>query len=168
MAEYTEISPGALQGNPFELIGKEWMLITAGNADKMNTMTASWGGLGVLWNKPVAFAFVRPTRYTYDFLEQEDHFTLSFYGEEYREALTLCGRVSGRDGNKIAKAGLTPCSDEAAPYFSEARLVLFCRKIAAQDLDPKGFIDPAIAGHYDNDYHRVYVGEIVKVYQQKG
>lgn len=158
-----EISPKELQGNPFQMIGEEWMLVTAGTAEKMNTMTASWGGLGVLWNKPVAFAFVRPTRYTYEFLEQEDCFTLSFYDEKYRHMLALCGRISGRDGDKIAAAGLTPCTDEAAPYFKEARLVLVCRKLAVQDIDPTGFMDAAIAGHYNNDYHRVYVGEIVKV-----
>ena len=163
MATFKEISPEALQENPFHLIGQEWMLITAGNADKMNTMTASWGGLGVLWNKPVSFCFIRPTRYTYEFTEQEEYYSLSFFGDTYREALNICGRVSGRDMDKIAETGLTPCTDETAPYFAQARLVLICRKLAAQDIDPAGFVDTTINKHYTDDYHRVYVGEIVKV-----
>ncbi len=165
MKTFTEIAPAAMGGNPFDRIGKQWMLITAGDASATNTMTASWGGLGVLWNRPVAFAFVRPTRYTYEFLEREEYFTLSFYGEEYRQALTLCGRTSGRDGDKIAAAGLTLRQDAKAPYFGEAELVLVCRKIAMQDIDPAGFLDDTIQSHYTDDYHRVYTGEIVQVLQ---
>ena len=163
MHTFTEITPKEMTGNPFARIGDQWMLVTAGNAEKANTMTASWGGLGVLWNKPVCFAFVRPTRYTYAFLEQQDRFTLSFFSEEYRQALRLCGTVSGRDTDKIADAGLTLRTDAQAPYFDEAELVLVCRKLAVQDMDPTGFLDPAIAGLYDNDYHRVYIGEITRV-----
>ncbi len=163
MKNFKEISPATIEGNPFDMVGQQWMLITAGNEEAANTMTASWGGLGVLWNKPVAFAFVRPTRYTYEFLEREDCFTLSFYEEEYRQALTLCGRTSGRDGDKIAAAGLTLRHDAEAPFFDEAQLVLVCRKIAIQDIDPAGFLDDSIHGHYTDDYHRVYVGEIVRV-----
>ena len=163
MNTFTSITPAAIVGNPFEQIGKQWMLITAGDAAQANTMTASWGGLGILWNKPVSFACVRPTRYTYEFMEREDYYSLSFYDEAYRPALQLCGRVSGRDTDKIAEAGLTVRTDEAAPYFDEAQLVLICRKLHIQDIDPAGFIDPAIAEHYDNDYHRMYVGEIVRV-----
>ena len=163
MHKFVEISPSEIKGNPFDMIGKDWMLITAGKADSLNTMTASWGGLGVLWNAPVSYCFVRPTRYTYEFLERESYYTLSFLEPGCRRALQLCGRMSGRDGDKIAEAGLTVRTDEAAPYFEEAVLTLVCRKMAVQDIDPAGFIDPTIAGHYDNDYHRVYVGEIVKV-----
>ena len=163
MHKFIEIAPSEMEGNPFDLIGKEWMLITAGKADDLNTMTASWGGLGVLWNAPVSFCFVRPTRYTYEFMERENYYTLSFLEPGCRRALQLCGRTSGRDGDKIAEAGLTVRTDEAAPYFDEAVLTLVCRKMYVQDIDPTGFIDPTIAGHYDNDYHRVYVGEVVKV-----
>lgn len=163
MRKFAEIAVSELQENPFDLIDREWMLITAGKADALNTMTASWGGLGILWNTPVSFCFVRPTRYTYEFMEREKYFTLSFCGPAYRRALQICGRVSGRDTDKIKEAGLTPRTDEAAPYFDEARLVLVCKKMYIQDIDPAGFLDPTIETHYDNDYHRMYVGEIVKV-----
>lgn len=163
MRKFIEIDPAEIRDNPFQLIGQDWMLITAGKASACNTMTASWGGLGVLWNAPVSFCFVRPTRYTYEFLEKEKYYTLSFFGRDLHRALQLCGRMSGRDGDKIAQAGLTLRTDEAAPYFDEARLVLVCRKMYIQDIDPAGFLDPTIAGHYTDDYHRMYVGEIVKV-----
>lgn len=164
MKQFTDVTPAELGGNPFHRIGKDWMLITAGNGADANTMTASWGGVGVLWNKPVVFAFVRPTRYTYEFLEREDTFSLSFFPDEStRQALTLCGRVSGRDTDKITEAGLTLRADAEAPYFDEADTVLVCRKIAVQDIDPKGFLDNSIHGHYADDYHRVYIGEILRV-----
>ena len=157
------IAPKEIVGNPFAMIGDQWMLITAGNGENCNTMTASWGGLGVLWNAPVATCYVRPQRYTKEFLDREEYFTLTFFGEEYREALKLCGTVSGRDRDKIAEAGLTLRYDAEAPYFDEAEMVMICRKIAAQDMDPAGFIDTSVEKHYHNDYHRIYTGEITKV-----
>ena len=163
MNEFIAISPYELEGNPFQMIDKQWMLITAGDEEKANTMTASWGGLGVLWFKPVSFAFIRPTRYTYEFTEREDAYSLCFFGEEYREALKLCGTVSGRDRDKIAEAGLTLRYEDGVPYFDEAETVMICRKLAAQDIDPKSFVDSAVDKHYNNDYHRVYTGEITKV-----
>ena len=168
MNEFITISPYELEGNPFQMIDKQWMLITAGNEEKANTMTASWGGLGVLWFKPVSFAFIRPTRYTYEFTEREDAYSLCFFGEEYREALKLCGTVSGRDRDKIAEAGLTLRYEDGVPYFDEAEIVMICRKLAVQDIDPAGFVDPTVENHYNNDYHRVYTGEITKVLRRKG
>ena len=167
MNEFIAISPYELEGNPFRMIDKQWMLITAGNQQKANTMTASWGGLGVLWFKPVSFAFIRPTRYTYEFTEREDAYSLCFFGEEYRDALKLCGTVSGRDRDKIAEAGLTLRYEDGVPYFDEAQTVMICRKIAVQDMDPAGFVDPTVEKHYNNDYHRVYTGEITKVLRRK-
>ena len=112
------------------LIGKQWMLVTAGTSEKFNTMTASWGGLGWLWNKPVAFVFIRPERYTHGFIESSDRMTLSFYGEEYREALKICGTKSGRDIDKVAATELTPMELESGSMtFGEARLTLDCRKL---------------------------------------
>ena len=163
MNEFKTISPYELEGNPFQMIDKQWMLITAGNEEKVNTMTASWGGLGILWRKPVNFAFVRPTRYTYEFTEREEYYSLCFFSEEYRDALKLCGTVSGRDRDKIAECHLTTRYDAEAPYFDEAETVMICRKMAAQDIDPAGFIDPAVEDCYNNDYHRVYTGEIIRV-----
>ena len=168
MNEFIAISPYELEGNPFQMIDKQWMLITAGNQQKANTMTASWGGLGVLWFKPVSFAFIRPTRYTYEFTEREDAYSLCFFGEEYREALKLCGTISGRDRDKIAEAGLTLRYEDGVPYFDEAETVMICRKLAVQDIDPAGFVDPTVENHYNNDYHRVYTGEITKVLRRKG
>ncbi len=159
-----EISAFELNDNIFKTIGKDWTLVTAGTKEKYNTMTASWGSVGIMWNKPTAFTFIRPQRYTYEFLENNEYYTLSVYGEEYRKALTLCGTKSGRDTDKAKETGLTPVFDEKAPYFEQARLVLVCRKMYAQDLNEESIIDESIKGNYkDNDYHRMYVSEIVKV-----
>ncbi len=167
MSKFIDILPNEITGSVFDRIGKQWMLITAGKSERCNTMTASWGGLGVLWNVPVSFSFVRPSRYTYELLEQEKFYTLSFLPQDNRHALQICGSKSGRTCDKIQEAGLTPLFDAAAPYFAEAELVLVCRKMYTQDLDPSRFLDTTIAGSYpQEDYHRVYVGEIVKVLQQ--
>lgn len=164
MTVFNEIKPAEIRDNIFDLIGRQWMLITAGNEKSFNTMTASWGGAGVLWGKPVAFSFVRPQRYTYEFLEKSDRYTLSFYDERYRDALNFCGSHSGRSCDKVKEAGLTPVIDNGAVYFDEAKLVLICRKLYIQDITPECFIDKNIAATYKGvDYHRVYVGEIEKV-----
>ncbi|HAE21978.1 MAG TPA: flavin reductase [Spirochaetaceae bacterium] len=163
---FTEISSRAIPGNVFDLIQKRWMLISAGRMGgpgDWNTMTANWGGLGHLWNRDVAFAFVRPTRHSFLFMEKEELFTLSFFGDAWRGALEYCGRFSGRDHDKAAETGLKAI--EAAPgavAFEQAELIFVCRKIHAQDLDPKGFLDPAIHEHYDDDHHRLYIGQILK------
>ncbi len=151
-----------LNDNPFKLIADDWMLITAGGLKSYNTMTASWGALGELWNKKVCFCFVRPTRYTYQFMEREQTFTLSFFDEKYRAALDLCGSVSGRDVDKVSQAGLTPAvTKSGVVYFSEARLVMECHKIYTADLDPARFLIPEIERNYPKrDYHRMYIGEI--------
>lgn len=167
MKRFITCRPEELTDNVFDAIGRQWMLVTAGNETACNTMTASWGGLGVLWNKPSAFVFIRPSRYTYGFTEREDTFSLCFFDESYRSALQLCGVRSGRDMDKIKAAGLTPRFDEVAPYFDEARLTLICRKRYAQDMDPACFADPAVEENYGGaDYHRIYVGEILKVLQE--
>ena len=164
MSAFKEIKPGKLESNIFDLIGREWMLVTAGVPDHFNTMTASWGGAGILWGKPVAFSFVRPQRYTYEFMQKYGGYTLSFFGDSCREALNLCGSRSGRDTDKVKESGLTPAFCDDAVYFEEARLVLVCRKLYAQDLTKESFIDKEIAKTYtDDDLHRVYVGEIEKV-----
>ena len=162
---FKEIEPNEIKGNVFETIGKQWMLITAGNSEKCNTMTASWGGLGVLWNKNVATCYIRPQRYTREFVEREENFTLSFFGEEYRSALALCGSKSGREIDKIAQAGLTPafCDGFGGVYFEEASLVLCCRKLYTDVIKPEHFLDKSIETMYNNkDYHHIYIGEILK------
>lgn len=165
-----KIDPKEMSGNVFSRIGDQWMLITAGDREAYNTMTASWGGLGVLWKKNVATAYVRPQRYTYEFMERESSFTLSFFGPEWRSQLTLCGTKSGRELDKVGACGFhTAWSDCGAPYFEEAELVLVCRKLYRQDLDPECFLDPSVDRdcYPTHDYHRMYIGEIVEAYEKK-
>ena len=165
---FQEIDITKLNFNPFTKIDKEWMLITAGSAKKCNTMTASWGGLGVLWQKYVSFIFIRPQRYTLEFLQKEEYYSLSFFDESNRKALAYCGSHSGRDGDKFEKSGLTPVYDEASPYFEEAKLVFICRKMHEQAIDPACFVDPTIDSqcYPQKDYHKLFVGDIVKVLEK--
>lgn len=164
MKAYKEINPAEIQGNPIQLIGQEWMLITAGSPEHFNTMTASWGGLGELWFKPVCFCFVRPQRYTYEFMEKYEVFTISFFDELYKPQLNFCGSRSGRETDKVNECGFTPRKAEnGSVFFNEARLVLECRKIYFQDLDPANFRDASILHNYpQKDFHRMYVGEITR------
>ena len=164
---FREISVEQLEDNPFTLINKDWMLITAGDAEKHNTMTASWGGVGELWGKYVSTIYIRPQRYTLEFVEREEYYSLCFFGPEYRQALSLCGSKSGRDVDKFA-AGLTPCFDQAAPYYEQARLVFLCRKLYRQDMEESAFLDKGLLEKwYDNDLHRIFIGEIVKVLEKE-
>ena len=150
--------------NVFSLIGKQWMLITAGTAEHCNTMTASWGGLGVLWGAPAATCYIRPQRYTKEFVDREEYFTLSFFGEEWRKALSLCGSKSGREVDKVKECGFTvKTADCGAPYFEEASLVLVCRKRFAQEMAPNLMPDDVKEKWYpEKDYHTMYIGEIVQ------
>jgi flavin reductase (DIM6/NTAB) family NADH-FMN oxidoreductase RutF len=160
---FKEIQPEMLTDNPFKLIGSDWMLITAGTPESFNTMTASWGGLGILWERKVATCFIRPTRYTFEFAERSPYFTLSFFEEQYRKSLTYFGTHSGRNTDKVKGAGLTPVKEKAFIYYEEARLVLICRKLYYQDIVPERFLDPKIESMYpQKDYHRMYIGEIEK------
>lgn len=163
---FVEIGAEAISDNPFRLFDQDWTLITAGTPEKFNTMTASWGGLGVLWQKNVATIYVRPSRYTFEFLEREDYFTLSFFEERYRLALNLFGAASGRDLDKVKASGLTPAVDATgATYYEEARLVLVLRKIYFQDLDPANLRNLDLTDTYapGEPWHRLFLGEIVKV-----
>lgn len=164
MADFKEITPEELNESACKLIGTDWMLITAGGIDSFNMMTASWGGLGNIWMKNACYLVIRPGRYTYEFMERGDVFTLTFFDQKYRKALNLCGTKSGRDIDKVKETGLTPVASEAGGvYFDEARIVLECRKMYFQDIDPKGFLDPTIEENYpEKDYHRLYIGEILK------
>ena len=170
--EWIEKNVKEFSGSPFERIGKGWMLITAGNVESdksnWNTMTASWGGLGVLWRKSVAFMFIRPSRHTFGFANNAGIFTLSFFDEIHRNALNLCGEKSGRDTDKADEAGLTPVFFRGGPAngavsFKEATDIIFCKKIYTQDIDPKLFLDPASIEecYHGKDYHRMYIGEII-------
>lgn len=165
MALFRTILPQEIFDNPFQLIGSDWGLVAAGNADGFNMMTVSWGGVGIMWNKPVAFTFIRPQRYTFEFLERDSFFTVSFFDEQYRPALSLCGTKSGRNTDKTAEAGLTPVfTEDGVPYFEEARLVFVCKKMYGQFLNEESVLDSAVLKHYDGDeYHKLYISEIVEV-----
>ena len=160
-------APTDLPDNFFSRIGEDWMLITAENPlGEANTMTASWGCAGILWNKPVAVCFIRPQRYTYGIVEDADTLSLSFFpAGAHRDALRYCGTQSGRDGDKFAATGLTLThAENGTPYVSEANLVLVCRKLYADDLKKGCFIDPAMLKHYPaDDFHRFYICEITRV-----
>ena len=159
------VSPETLKDNVFKLISQDWMLITAGDRTKFKTMTENWAGLGYLWYQPVSFSFVRPQRYTFEFMEKCALYTLSFFPEQYREALSICGGQSGRDVDKVQASGLTPAFTESGtPYFAEARLVLECRKLYARFLEEPGFLDATIPAetYPDKDFHRLYIGGIMQ------
>lgn len=154
--------------NPFLKIGNEWMAVTAGNADKVNTMTASWGGVGVLWGKNVAFIFIRESRYTKEFIDENEGFTLNFFDnedQECKQALKYFGAVSGRDEDKIAKANMNVEYCDNVPYIKESNMVFVCKKMSAAVIDPKGFIDPEIMDKWykEGDMHTMYIGEITQI-----
>lgn len=170
MKGFEAIEPRRLDENFIQLIGQEWMLVTAGEKARFNTMTASWGGVGFLWNKPVAFVFIRPQRYTFEFIEAQPGFTLSFLGENYREALNICGTLSGREVDKVEKTGLTPVfSASGQVAFAEARYIVECRKAYAGFLDPEAFLDPVWVDKFypEKDFHKMYIAEMVKVWKKK-
>jgi len=164
LTQFHQIDPKSLSDNTFTLIGDEWMLVSAGGLAHYNTMTANWGGFGILWSRKVCWCVVRPTRHTYQFIEQAEGFTLSFFERKHRTALELCGTKSGRDVDKAAATGLIPF--ETSPglvSFEQARLIIECRKLYTQDIDPTRFIEPALADNYpQKDYHRMYFGEVLR------
>lgn len=160
-----EIKVEQLKQNVFDAIGKQWTLVAASADGKTNAMTASWGGMGVIWNKNVVFLFIRPQRYTKTFIDKSSTLSLSFFAEEYRDMLTYMGKVSGRDEDKIAKANLTLTAGYDAPVFKEAELTFVCKKLYSSVLSPDCFYDKKIIPqcYPDNDYHEVYVAEIEKI-----
>jgi flavin reductase (DIM6/NTAB) family NADH-FMN oxidoreductase RutF len=160
------ILPQDLLVNSYTIWNDSWFLLTSGDFSKgnFNTMTVSWGSLGCVWNRPFAQVFIRPTRYTFSFIEKFPTFSLCVFSPDYRKDLDLLGARSGRDGYKIALTNLTPIAANkiAAPIFAEAELVLECRKMYWSDMIPANFLDPKIERQYpQKDYHRIYFGEIL-------
>jgi flavin reductase (DIM6/NTAB) family NADH-FMN oxidoreductase RutF len=157
--------PYKLDESVFRMIGKDWMLIASGDRDRYNMMTASWGNFGILWNKPIASIFIRPQRYTFEFLEKNDFFTLTFFDDNYRPLLNKMGSESGRNTTKMNIEGLDAVETEnKVVYFQQAKLVVECRKIYYADINPDHFIDKSIVGMYPNsDFHRMYMGEIINL-----
>lgn len=165
MSKFKEIGIEEWKENACKAIGKDWMLVAAAKDGETNAMTASWGGLGVMWGKNAAYIFIRPQRYTKEFIDGSDTLSLTFYDEKYRDTLSYMGKVSGRDEQKIAEAGLNVCMEGDTPYFKEAKTVLLCRKMYAQQLQPECFIDKEADTKWypQKDYHTMYVCEITKV-----
>lgn len=159
-----------LTDNIFKLLDNDWMLVTAGTMDSFNTMTASWGTFGILWNRPIAMCFIRPQRYTLEFVNRSDMFTLSFFTENYRDVLNFCGSHSGRKVDKTTHTGLTPATTEnGSIYFAEARLVMECRKLYTDHLEPDNFINKALVTEIypKSDYHHLFIGEIINCYSSE-
>lgn len=155
---------------PFSSIGHDWMLITAGHGtsrEEWNTMTASWGSFGVFWNRRTITCVIRPTRFTFDFVEREDLIVFSFFDPSMKKSLQICGSTSGANTDKAFAAGLSPIMlEKNAVGFTEARLNIVCKKIYSQDIIPEHFIDASLDGNYpEKDYHRMYICEILRAYQ---
>lgn len=165
MSKFVEIKPEELNKNTFQIIGTDWTLITAQKDNKVNTMTASWGGFGVMWGKNVAHIVLRPQRYTKEFVDNSSTFSLSFLDKSFKDQLTYLGTVSGRDEDKVAKSNLTVEHSDATPYFEEANLVVICKKLYAQELKPEFFVETYLDEKWypDKDYHTLYIAEIEKV-----
>lgn len=173
-SRYDKIEASDLPDNVIQLIGKEWMLVTAGNKGSYNTMIASWGGVGYIWERPSTFIFIRDTRYTYQFLQQEESFTLSFFDEKYRNALRIYGTRSGRDTNKIEEAGLTPLETPSGLMsFGEARMIIECKKMFVQELDYANLTEPyktkVMEESYKNESskHQMFISEITNIWVKK-
>ena len=148
--------------NALEVFDQEWALVTAGTEGSYNTMTISWGGMGTLWGKPVATVYVKPIRYTHQFLDANEYFTVSFFPEQYKKALGVLGTLSGRDGDKVAAAGLTPVYLDRAVTFQEARVTLICKKLYRQDMDVSAMPQDVVSTYYTTEApHTIFIGEVI-------
>lgn len=165
---WDKIKPEEMTDNVFRLINEDWMLVAAEEEGRVNAMTASWGGLGILWGKRVAFVFVRPQRYTKEFIDKNEKLSLSFFDDSSRKMLNYMGTVSGRDEDKIAASGLHVEMVNSAPVFKESRMALICRKLYEQPMTEESFVDKELAAqHYaQKDFHTMYVVEIEKILVQ--
>lgn len=165
-----EIDPVELSIDVINIWRKQWLLLTAGTSDAFNMMTVGWGSIGCMWSRPFAQVVVRPQRHTRKYIDQSDSFTLCAFPENHRKDLKLLGTISGRDGEKLSQTGLTlkKSKSVSAPSYNEANLILECKIIYCQDMDPNGFMDKAIDDNYkENDYHRIYYGEILAAFCEK-
>lgn len=163
---FKKISPEQLSDNMFKLIAKDWTLIAAGDKASYNMMTANWAGVGYLWMKHVAFVFIRPTRYTYEFTEKLDTMSLNFFTEEYRDILNLCGKKSGKEINKMEECDLTPVElSDGGIAFDESRIIFNCKKISTANLKDFEILDSSFLKYYENDeFHKLYICEITDVF----
>lgn len=166
--EWKKVDIKTLEMKPFQKIGSEWMLISASKEERVNTMTASWGGMGIIWGVPAATVYIRPQRYTKEFVDENEYFTLSFFGGEHMKELGYLGAVSGKDEDKIKKVGFHTCEVEGYPTFEEASQVFVCRKMYHGEFRPENFYhaEECEKWYPEKDYHEVYVAEIVAVYEK--
>jgi len=161
------IDPEKLQLYPVDLWKNQWLILTAGTMEDCNMMTVAWGSIGLMWNRPFAQVVVRPQRYTLEYIERSDCFTLCAFPEKYHGDMMHLGTVSGRNCAKLAETSLTlkPSSSVLSPCYEEATLILECRKMYSQNINPSGFVTDAGPKVYpDKDYHRIYFGEILKAF----
>jgi len=167
-----DLSQSGALGNILHRIDKEWLLLNAGTPERHNTMTVRWNNFGILWHRPMATIYVRPERYTYEFTEAEDYFSLAFFAPEHRESLIFCGKESGRDHDKTANCGFTiAAGTEGGVYYKEADLALICKKRyrVPLELDNMIDIDPTLYyGGKHGGVHVMYMGEIVEVFTKEG
>lgn len=162
---YKQITPDKIPGNIYKMLSENWMLVCAGNQEKFNMMTASWGGLGHLYNKPVTFCFINPTRHTYQLLEDNDTYTLCFFTEAYREALNYCGTHSGKNEDKVKGSGLTPMlTPSGSTAYSEAWMIIECKKLVAQSFSPEIIFNPETKSKWGEARHKMFIGEILNVW----
>lgn len=165
MHSFQPVSVDLMECNPFEKIGKEWMLVTAGNEEKANTMTASWGGMGVMWGQNVVYVVIRQSRYTKEFIDREGTFSLSFLGEKHRSMLKYLGSVSGRTENKIKEADVELNYAQGVPFIDQCNLAFICQVMSATVLKPDDFLDQGIdtSWYSDKDYHTLYIAKITDI-----
>lgn len=154
---------------PLYKLDQEWALLTSGTNEKFNTMTISWGGFGTIWNKPVVTIYVRPSRYTYEFIEKNEYFTISFYDEKYKKDLGILGSKSGKELDKVSLTKLSPEFLDKGISFKEAELTIICRKIYFQDLDMSNIdYKSELDRFYKNEpMHRMYIGEVVNIIDKR-
>lgn len=148
----------------FNVFHNEWALVTAGSMENHNTMTIAWGGFGTLWRKPVCTVYVKPCRYTHSFIDKSDYFTVSFYGDEYRSALSVLGTKSGRDTDKVKEVGFTPVPAGESITFKEAKITVLCKKIYRQDMTLDAMPEEAINTYYTEEApHTMFIGEVIDI-----
>ena len=167
---FKEIKPEEMKGNPFFLLNERFMLVTSENGDIYNMATINWGGLGILWSRKVNMLFMRPSTLTSEFIENNDYYTVCFFDEKYLDLLRFIGHNSGRYANKMNLKGLTPVKQDGVVWYEEAKIVLVCKKMYADNIRPENIIDEKIMDRVYPDggnFHRVYYGEVIKCYERE-
>ena len=164
-----------MEKDVFDLFHKQWGLVSAGSINQFNCCTVSWGSLGVLWNKRIVTVYIYPSRYTYEFMKENEYFTVCFFPESYKSSLAILGSKSGRDTDKVKIAKLSPIECGNSISYKEAEVTYYCKKIYSGFFD-KNLVDDEIKQYYQNNpksfplsedgdwqTHMMFVGEIIEV-----